>query len=81
MTGPTVPALAGPLPAGPPTLAAGADIALLEPAYAGNEPVAEAVERSRRGRTGLYDVTGRRGGQVVAEFRGRSRTVRPPASA
>lgn len=62
-------------------MAAGADVEFIEPAYAGDELVAEAVEHPRRGRSGLYDVTVRRGDQVVAEFRGRSRTVRPPASA
>ncbi|MDP9496460.1 MAG: hydroxyphenylacetyl-CoA thioesterase PaaI [Actinomycetota bacterium] len=66
---------------GPATVAAGADVEFIEPAYAGDELVAEAVEHPRRGRSGLYDVTVRRGDQVVAEFRGRSRTVRPPASA
>ena len=37
--------------------------------------VAEASERSRFGRSGVYDVTVRReNGDVVAEFRGRSRS-------
>ena len=31
-----------------------------------------AVERTRFGRTGIYDVTVRRGDEVVAEFRGRA---------
>jgi acyl-CoA thioesterase len=34
--------------------------------------VAEAVLRTRFGRSGLYDVTVRRDGDVIAEFRGRS---------
>ena len=37
--------------------------------------VAEAVERTRYGRNGVYDVTVRRDGEVVAEFRGRSREI------
>jgi acyl-CoA thioesterase len=38
--------------------------------------VAEAVERVRFGRSGVYDVTVRRaGGEVVAEFRGNSRAL------
>jgi acyl-CoA thioesterase len=57
------------------TVAQGFDISLLAPVYAGDELVAEAVERSRRGRSGIYDVTVRRGDEVVAEFRGRSRVV------
>ncbi|MBV9293571.1 MAG: hydroxyphenylacetyl-CoA thioesterase PaaI [Frankiales bacterium] len=61
------------------TVAAGADITFLEPVRAGDELVAEAVERARRGRSGLYDVTVRTaGGRVVAEFRGRSRSLGEP---
>lgn len=57
------------------TVAAGADVEFLEPARPGDELTAEAVERTRRGRSGLYDVTVRRAdGTVLAEFRGRSRT-------
>ena len=58
------------------TLAASADIVFVAPARLGDELVAEAVERVRHGRSGVYDVTVRRaGGEVVAEFRGRSRSV------
>ncbi len=59
------------------TVAAGADIVFPSPVKVGDELVAEAVERGRRGRTGLYDVTVvRRGdGGLVAEFRGRSRSL------
>ena len=39
------------------------------------ELVAEAVERARSGRSGLYDVTVRVADEVVAEFRGRARQV------
>jgi acyl-CoA thioesterase len=57
------------------TVAQGFDISLLAPVHAGDELAATAVERFRRGRSGLYDVTVRRGDEVVAEFRGRSRTI------
>jgi acyl-CoA thioesterase len=61
---------------GPVTVAAGAEIAFLAPARLGDELEALAQERSRRGRTGIYDVTVRRGDEVVAEFRGRSSELR-----
>ncbi|NUT53247.1 MAG: phenylacetic acid degradation protein PaaD, partial [Saccharothrix sp.] len=54
-----------------------AEIDFIAPVHAGDELVAEAVERVRFGRSGIYDITVRRGDQVVAEFRGRSRTLRP----
>lgn len=60
---------------GPVTVAAGADITFVAPVREGDELVAEAVERTRFGRSGIYDVTVRRGDEVVAEFRGRSRTM------
>ena len=56
------------------TVAAGADISFLAPVKAGDVLDATAVERARRGRSGIYDVTVRTAdGKVVAEFRGRSR--------
>jgi acyl-CoA thioesterase len=58
------------------TVAAGCDITYLSPAKAGDELVAEAAERAVQGRSGLYDVSVRRtDGTVVAEMRGRSRTI------
>ncbi len=57
------------------TVAAGFDVSFLEPAHEGDELVATAEERVLRGRSGLYDVTVRRGGTVIAEFRGRSRAI------
>ena len=56
-------------------VAAGADIVFLRPVELGVELVAEAVERARAGRSGLYDVTVRAGDEPVAEFRGRTRQV------
>ena len=61
------------------TVAAGADITFLRPVKSGDELAATAVELSRRGRSGLYDVTVRDSdGESVAEFRGRSRSLGRP---
>jgi acyl-CoA thioesterase len=57
------------------TVAVGADVSFLASARLGDALVAVAVERTRRGRSGLYDVTVTRGGEVIAEFRGRSLMV------
>jgi acyl-CoA thioesterase len=57
------------------TVASGADISFIAPVHEGDVLVATAAERSRYGRSGIYDVTVRRGDEVVAEFRGRSRTL------
>ncbi|MEO7980418.1 MAG: hydroxyphenylacetyl-CoA thioesterase PaaI [Sporichthyaceae bacterium] len=58
------------------TVAAGCDIAFVDAARAGDELTAIAEERHRAGRSGLYDVSVRRAdGSVVAELRGRSRTI------
>jgi acyl-CoA thioesterase len=57
------------------TVAYGCAITYLAPARLGDELVAVATERSRSGRTGTYDVTVSAGDQVVAEFRGTSRTL------
>jgi acyl-CoA thioesterase len=58
---------------GPIALAQSAQITFLQPAAAGEGLLAEAIERTRQGRIGVYDVTVRRaGGPVVAEFRGQS---------
>jgi acyl-CoA thioesterase len=58
------------------TVAAGADIRFLAPTRLGDVLVAEAVERSRDGRDGTYDVTVRAAGVEVAAFVGRSREIR-----
>lgn len=84
---------------GPVTVAARADITFVAPARAGDLLLAYAQERTRFGRSGIYDVSVRRvdtagqageaaedgggedgGGDIVAEFRGHSRTIegRPP---
>lgn len=60
---------------GPMTVAAGADISFVASAYLGDELIATATERTRFGRSGIYDVTVHRDDTVIAEFRGRSRTI------
>lgn len=60
------------------TVAAGFEIDFLEPGRLGDVLVATAVERVRRGRSGIYDVTVRSGGTIIAEFRGRSRSLGRP---
>ena len=55
-------------------MAAGFDVTFLRPARVGDVLEARAVERSVQGRSGIYDVTVA-GTDVVAEFRGRSRTL------
>src|ERR1700759_4415600 len=62
------------------TVAAGAEIAFVPSARLGDELVATAMMRTRYGRNGIYDVTVQRGDEIIAEFRGRSRTVAPGAS-
>ncbi|MFE0720126.1 hydroxyphenylacetyl-CoA thioesterase PaaI [Streptomyces rochei] len=64
---------------GPVTVAAGADIVFVAPAREGDVLVARAEERARFGRSGVYDVTVRRDEEVIAEFRGRSRSLRGAA--
>lgn len=58
------------------TVAQDCDIVFVAPARQGDVLTAEATERHRFGRNGIYDVTVRRDGEVVAEFRGRSRELR-----
>ena len=62
---------------GPVTVAAGADVTFLRPSAEGDVLEAVARERSTSGRSGVYDVTVARDGDVVAEFRGRSRMISP----
>lgn len=60
-----------------PTVAAGADITFLKATRAGQTLTATATFRAASGRSGIYDVTiVDDSGDVVAEFRGRSRTLR-----
>ncbi len=59
------------------TVAAGFDVTFLEPARLGDRLEARAEERARRGRSGLYDVSvvWPDDAVVIAEFRGRSRSL------
>ncbi|RYB89851.1 hydroxyphenylacetyl-CoA thioesterase PaaI [Nocardioides glacieisoli] len=70
---------------GPVTVAAGFSIDFLAPGRLGQTLYADASEVSLRGRSGIYDVTVRAddpvAGEVIAEFRGRSRTLPTSASA
>lgn len=61
---------------GPVTVASGAEITFVAPAREGDVLVATAREVTRFGRSGIYDVSVARGDAVIAEFRGRSRSVR-----
>ena len=58
------------------TVAHQCEIRFTAPTRLGDVLVAEAAERSREGRGGVYDVTVRRGDTVVAEFVGRSLEIR-----
>jgi acyl-CoA thioesterase len=60
---------------GPVTVAAGADISFLAATREGDVLTAYAQERATKGRSGIYDVTVTCEGDVVAEFRGRSRRL------
>lgn len=64
------------------TVASGADINFLGPTRAGQRLTAVANRRQQSGRSGLYDVQvlaeNNDGTAVVAEFRGRSRTIPSP---
>jgi acyl-CoA thioesterase len=58
------------------TVAAACEIRYLAPTRLGDVLTAEAVERSREGRDGTYDVTVRSSDGVVAEFVGHSKEIR-----
>ena len=52
-------------------------VTFLAPGFEGDILTAEAVERHRAGRSGIYDVTvTNQKGELIAEFRGNSRTVK-----
>jgi acyl-CoA thioesterase len=63
---------------GPVTVARACEITFLRPAWDGDELIATATERIQLDRNGIYDVSVRRAaGEVLAELRGHSRTLRP----
>jgi acyl-CoA thioesterase len=57
------------------TVAAAAEIRFRRPTRLGDRLVATAVERSREGRDGVYDVQVTVGDEVVAVFVGRSKEI------
>jgi phenylacetic acid degradation protein PaaD len=57
------------------TVAQACDIVFVAPVQRGDLLLATAVERYRSGRNGIYDIQVTRRAEVVAEFRGRSRTI------
>ena len=58
------------------TVAQHCEVTFLNAGRLGDRLTARATERSRKGRSGIYDVTVTRGdGTVIAEFRGLSRTL------
>jgi len=58
------------------TVAQHCSISFLKPAHEHDKLIAVALERWREGRSGIYDVTITRNDELIAEFRGHSRTVR-----
>lgn len=57
------------------TVAQHCAVTFLAPVQSGTTLIAHAVERTRAGRGGIYDVTVRDGTGIVAEFRGHARTL------
>lgn len=57
------------------TVAQACDIVFVSAAREGDLLLAQATERHRFGRNGIYDVRVTDGDRVVAEFRGRSRVI------
>ncbi|BBE22171.1 phenylacetic acid degradation protein PaaD [Arthrobacter sp. MN05-02] len=60
------------------TVASGADINFVAPAFEGQILTAVGREVSRSGRSGIYDIRVTVGSTLIAEFRGRSRTIPKP---
>ena len=59
------------------TVAAGCNIEFIAPAAIGDELIAVARERSRAGRTGIYDVEiNNQNGDLIALFRGKSYQIK-----
>lgn len=60
------------------TVATGFQVDFLEPGRIDDVLIADAREVALRGRSGIYDVTVSRGETVIAQFRGRSRSLGKP---
>lgn len=68
-------------PRGDAAVAQQASITFIRPAQVGETLIAEAEERMHAGRSGIYDVrVTTAGGELVAEFRGHTRTMRKAES-
>ncbi len=66
-------------PRGEAAVAQHASITYLRPGRVGETLIAEAEERMHAGRSGIYDVrVTTEAGELVAEFRGHTRTIRKP---
>jgi acyl-CoA thioesterase len=64
-------------PRGEPAVVQHASISFIRPVHVGDTLVADAAERMHAGRSGIYDVrVSTANGELVAEFRGHSRTLR-----
>ncbi|WP_231444307.1 hydroxyphenylacetyl-CoA thioesterase PaaI [Brevibacterium zhoupengii] len=63
------------------TVASGGDIDFLKPTYVGDKLIARGKEIVKQGRSGIYDIEVTRGEEIVATYRGRSRTLPPPKPA
>lgn len=58
------------------TVAQHCAVTFLNPGKLGDRLTARGIEKNRRGRSGIYDITvTRQDGTVIAEFRGHSRTI------
>ena len=57
------------------TVASGADINFVAPAFQGQTLTAVGRVVNRTGRSGIYDIRVTAGSTLIAEFRGRSRTI------
>jgi acyl-CoA thioesterase len=67
-------------PRGEPAVAQHAQITFIRPAHVGETLVADCEERMHAGRSGMYDVrVTTAAGELVAEFRGHTRTIRSKA--
>jgi acyl-CoA thioesterase len=60
------------------TVASGVDINFISSARRGEVLTAVGTVRAQAGRSGVYDIQVMAGGRLVAEFRGRSRTIPNP---
>jgi len=67
------------------TVASGVDVNFMNPGFSGRTLTASATLVNQTGRSGLFDIrviqeTSDGGGEILAELRGRSRTIPNPAA-